>query len=88
MYCKQENIQRGLALIIDIWLSGGAKTNLVDGIGAPTSSLASVECQAEEHLSGPVGKKISAVTDSLYKVLVSCWVGYRGQQLSFDIYGI
>ncbi len=51
----------------------------MDGIGAPTSSLASVDWQAEEDLSVPVGKKISAVTDRLYKVLVSYWVGYRGQ---------
>jgi hypothetical protein len=32
--------QRGRALIIDIWSSGGAGTNLADGMGAPTSSLA------------------------------------------------
>ena len=32
--------QRGRALIIDIWLSGGAGTNLADGMGAPRPSLA------------------------------------------------
>ena len=35
--------QRGRALIIDIWSSGGTRTNLADGMGAPTSSLASLE---------------------------------------------
>jgi hypothetical protein len=35
--------QRGRALIIDILSSGGARTNLADGMGAPTSSLASLE---------------------------------------------
>ena len=32
--------QRNRALIIDIWLSGGAGTNLADGMGAPRPSLA------------------------------------------------
>ena len=32
--------QRGRALIIDIWLFGGAGTNLADGMGAPSPSLA------------------------------------------------
>jgi len=32
--------QRGRALIIDIWLSGGAGTNLADGMGTPRLSLA------------------------------------------------
>jgi hypothetical protein len=32
--------QRGRALIIDIWSSGRKGTNLADGMGAPTSSLA------------------------------------------------
>jgi hypothetical protein len=31
--------QRGRALIVDTWSSGGARTNLADGMGAPMSSL-------------------------------------------------
>jgi hypothetical protein len=36
-------IQRGRALIVDFLSSGGARTNLANGMGAPTSSLASLE---------------------------------------------
>ena len=49
--------QRGRALIIDILSSGGARTNLADGIGAPTSPLASLKHHAEEDLSVPNGWK-------------------------------
>ena len=34
---------KGAALIIDIWPYGGSRTNPADGMGAPTSSLASLE---------------------------------------------
>ena len=47
--------QRGRALIVDIWSSGGARTNLADGMGAPMSSLASLKHHAEEDLSVPNG---------------------------------
>ena len=43
--------QRGRALIIDIWSSGGARTNLADGMGAPTSSLASLEWRGPRRTS-------------------------------------
>ena len=36
-------VDGGAALIIDIWSSGGARTNIADGMRAPTSSLASLE---------------------------------------------
>ncbi len=50
---REKASQRGRALIIDIWSSGGVKTNLADGMGAPTSSLASLKHHAEEDLSVP-----------------------------------
>jgi BlaI family penicillinase repressor len=34
---------RGRVLILDILSSGGARTNLADGMGAPTSALASLQ---------------------------------------------
>ena len=49
--------QRGRALIVDILSSGGARTNLSDGMGAPMSSLASLKHHAEEDLSVPNGWK-------------------------------
>ena len=39
--------QRGRTLILDIWSSGGARTNLADGMGVPMCSLASLKHHAE-----------------------------------------